>query len=337
MTIRVALVTLLVAVLLAPPVIAQAPQDSTLDNLIHAADYHTAPLGSLGAVVERGPGPVDMILVTGFGLGASVFDGFMKRNETRYHMLAVTLPGFEGTKAPPMPPPGTSYGANTWTNAAIGAVSALIDERKLDRPILVGHFINGTQVAMQLALAHPERVAGVVLLSGTPRFEPAATTQWWPKNLTLEQKIKAVDQFSAPRWFKTVTRATWVKGNFIGPDYAADSTLGARAADQANDAALPVLIRYLCEFHASDLWPALETFPTPLLVMQPDFTAAVAADSTRNYIQGYIEEPSRGVFDKRTDVRMVYLKNSGILVMDDQPADVDREIGAFVEQVRKGR
>src|SRR5437868_1993917 len=93
--------------LVAVPVVAQAPalpalQDSTLDNLVHAKDYVTAAPGTLGAVVERGKGPIDMVLVSGFGNGASVFDGFMNRNASRYHMVAVTLPGFEGTAAPPM-------------------------------------------------------------------------------------------------------------------------------------------------------------------------------------------------------------------------------------------
>src|SRR5262245_60814298 len=85
--------------LAATPARGQQPpaQDSTLNNLVHAPDYVTALLGSLGAVVERGRGPIDMVLVSGSGMGASVFEGFMRRNADRYHMLAVTLPGFEGT------------------------------------------------------------------------------------------------------------------------------------------------------------------------------------------------------------------------------------------------
>src|SRR5262249_26309965 len=95
---------LAIALLIAARTLAQpAPQDSTLDNLVHAPGYVTAAPGTLGAVVERGRGPIDMILVSGFGVGASAFDGFMKRNAARYHMFAITLPGFEGTAAPPMP------------------------------------------------------------------------------------------------------------------------------------------------------------------------------------------------------------------------------------------
>src|SRR5262245_40600271 len=258
--------------LAAPAAGQQAPsQDSTLNNLLHAPDYVPAPLGSLGAVVERGRGPVDMILVSGFGLGASAFEGFMARNTARYHMLAVTLPGFEGTAAPPMPPAGTSYGEQTWTRAAADAIVRLIHERRLHRPILVGHFINGSQVTMRVAVEHPELVRSLVLLAGTPRYEPVKAGRFWPKNLTLEQKVRAVDQFSAPRWFKTVTRATWVKNNFVATDYSVDSARGRPFADRANAPPLSVLIRYLCEFHASDLWPDLDRLQRPLLLIQPNF------------------------------------------------------------------
>jgi len=320
----------------ASPAIAQpgAAQDSTLDNLVHAPGYVTSVPGTLGAVVERGKGPVDMVLVSGFGVGASAFEGFMQRNANRYHMLAVTLPGFEDTAAPPMPPTGTSYGDQTWTRAAIDAVVKLIDERKLDRPVVVGHFINGTQVAMRVALAHPEKVRAVVLLAGTPRFEPVASSRFWPKNLTLEKKIQATDQFSAPRWFKTVTRETWVKGNFIAGDYSVDPVLGGRFADRANQPPLPVLVRYLCEFHASDLWPDLERVAPPLLVIQPSFTASVRADTTRNYLQGYFEEPWKGRLAGRPRTESLFVADAGILVMEDQAAIVDRKIADFLKQHR---
>ena len=52
-------------------------------------------------------------------------------------MYAVTLPGFGGTPAPPMPVAGTSYGGQTWTNGAVGGIKRLIVREALDRPVIV--------------------------------------------------------------------------------------------------------------------------------------------------------------------------------------------------------
>ncbi len=315
----------------APP--AEPAQDPKLDNLSHAEGYATAKPDTLGAVVERGKGPIDMVLVSGFGSGASVFEGFLQRNAERYHMLAVTLAGFEGTAAPPMPPAGTSYGAQTWTHGAITAVTNLIAEKKLVRPVLVGHFVNGTQVAARIALERPELARALVLLAGSPRFEPTETSPYWPKGMTLEQKVKAVDEFLAPRWFKTVTRKTWVNGNFVGGDYSvADEARGRKAADRANDAPLPVLVRYLCEFHASDLKPDLEGLKPPLLLLQPAFTEALRADATRTYLAGYLKEPWGDAFEGRPHTEVKFLEGAGILVMDDAAEEVDRAIEAFLKR-----
>ncbi len=316
----------LIACLTPRPALAQQgepPQDPKLDNLVHEAGYKTAPPGSLGAVVERGKGPIDMVLVSGFGVGASAFEGFMQRNADRYHMLAVTLPGFEGTPAPPMPAADASYGAQTWTHAAIEAVAKLIQDRGLKKPALVGHFINGTQAELARAL---------ILLAGTPRYELVESTPSWPKDLTLEKKIIGVDRGLAPAWFKTVTRKTWVSNNFVATDYSTDAARGKKFADLANLPPLPVLIRYLCEFHASDVKIGLEKMKQPLLLIQPSFTEAVRADAKRGYLTSYFKEPWRDAFKDRPHTEKVFLDDAGILLMDDKPTEVDAAIAGFLER-----
>ena len=312
-----------------------APQDPALDNLVHEPGYKTADLGSLGAVVERGKGPIDMVLISGFGLGASAFERFMERNAKRYHMLAITLPGCEGTAAPPMPPAGTSYGDQTWTAAATEAVVRLIKERKLRRPVLVGHFLNGTQVAAQVAIDHPALVRGVILLAGSPRFEPIEAMPYWPQGLTLEKKVAMVDSGLAPRWFKTVTRTAWVTNNFVATDFSTDEAHGKTFADRANAPPLPVLIRYLCEFHASDVAPALAHSTLPVLMIQPLFTEALRSDKARSYLVSYFRQPWQGVFDDRAKTTVSYLDDAGILVMDDKPGEVDTLIAVFLKTLAR--
>lgn len=311
---------------------AEAPTDPGLDNLVHEAGYRTAELGSLGAVVERGKGRIDMVLISGFGLGASAFEGFMQRNAKRYHMLAITLPGFEGTAAPPMPPAGTSYGDQTWTRAATDAVVRLIQERRLRRPVMVGHYLNGTQVAAQVAIDHPELVSGLILLAGSPRYEPVEASPNWASGLTLQQKVPMVDKGLAPRWFKTVTRTTWVTNNFTATDFSVDEAHGKTFADRANAPPLPVLIRYLCEFHASDVAPALSNTTLPILLIQPLFTEALRSDKKRSYLVSYFKKPWEGVFDHRASSKVSFLDDAGILVMDDRPREVDRLISEFLKK-----
>ena len=322
----------LVLLLGATPALSQPAQDSTLNNLVHDAGYKTCEPCSLGAVIERGKGPIDMVLVSGFGVGASAFEGFMRRNAARYHMLAITLPGFEGTAAPPMPAAGTSYGDQTWTHAATEAVARLITQRKLKRPVLVGHFINGTQVAARVAIDHPELARALILFAGTPRYEPTRPSPYWPQGLALEKKVAAIDRFMAPRWFKTVTRATWVKNNFTAPDYSTDSARGAAFADLANTPPLPVLIRYLCEFHASDVRADFSKLTQPLLLVRPTFTAAVRADTNRVYLPSYFQQPWLGVLDHRAHTETLDVEEAAILVMDDQAEKVDQAVAAFLKR-----
>lgn len=330
---------LLVLLLFTPLTTAQLPadaQDPKLDNLVHATGTVTAELGTLGAVVERGSGPIDMVCVSGFGLGASVFERFAERNAARYRMFLVTLAGCEGTAPAPMPAAGTSYGAQTWTSGAVAGVVRLIQERKLARPVLVGHFVNGTQVAARVALEHPELVRALVLLAGTTRFEPLNSMPFWPRELTLEQKVKMVDTGLAPAWFKTVTPSTWVAGNFTASDYSpVDGERGKLFADRANAPALPVLIRYLCEFHASDLAPALDQLALPLLVVSPGFDESLRADPKRNYVFAYCDEPWRGRFEGRARAERLVLPGAGILVHDDKPAEVDAALADFLARHAK--
>ena len=308
------------------------PQDPSLDNLVHEAGYKPAELGSLGAVVERGKGPIDMVLISGLGVGASAVEGFMQRNAKRYHMLAITLPGFEGAAAPPMPPAGTSYGDQTWTRAAADAVVRLIKERRLRRPVVVGHFVNGTQVAAQVARENAVRARGLVLLAGSSRYEPVEATPYWPQGLPLGKKVAMVDNGLAPRWFKTVTRTTWVANNFLPTDYSVDEAHGKTFADRANAPPLPVLIRYLCEFHASDVAPMLAHASLPILLIQPQFTETLRSDTKRSYLASDFKQPWQGVFDKRARSSVSYLDGAGILVMDDKPAEVDRLISEFLKK-----
>ena len=77
---------------------ARMEQDPALDNLVHPEGYRTAEPGTLGGVIRRGEGPVDMVLVAGAGFGAEVFEGFMQANAALFRGAAGE-PGQAGASA----------------------------------------------------------------------------------------------------------------------------------------------------------------------------------------------------------------------------------------------
>ncbi len=226
-------------------------QDASLDNLVDPPGYASAALGTLGGVQRAGQGKQALILVPGLGFGAGIFDEFLQRHAQEFTMYAVTLAGFGGTPAPPSPSATTSFGDQTWTNAALGALEKLIVDEHLERPIVAGHWLGGTQIALRLAGRRPQQVKAVVLFAGSACMtsaDPGRAAQL----ATLEGRVAAIDQYMAPKWFKTVTRETWDDNNFLPGDYARDPVRGLRLWRAAATPPLHVWVRYLCEFNAQD-------------------------------------------------------------------------------------
>jgi pimeloyl-ACP methyl ester carboxylesterase len=300
-------------------------QDSTLDNLQHDPGYVTAPLGTLGQVLRRGSGPTDVLIIAGWGFGATEFDRFMQDNAARYRMVAVTLPGFGGTAAPPMPPAGTSYGDATWTTAAEGAILRLIETERLRRPIILGHFIVGTQVALRLALARPDLVGGLVIVGGEPmRFVPSRRDSTGKTPMPRDERVSGVDNFMAPRWFKTVTKKTWLANNYAQPQYARDSTRAAELWRRSSDVPLPVMIRYLCEYYAMDLRDEFPRLAVETRVLVPEFSPEILADPRQSYVKQLFWDSWENVRGANPRMQVRRVAQSRIFVTEDRP-DVVRD------------
>ncbi len=120
------------------------------------------------AVHERGTGDPPLVLVHGLGSDMRVWSENLAPLAARHRVVAVDLAGF-GRSAKP-------------TRAAalrdhVACVRALVDELG-GRAVLVGHSMGG-QIALRLAIDHPERVAALVL-SAPAGLEPftAAEGAW---------------------------------------------------------------------------------------------------------------------------------------------------------------
>ena len=309
---------------------ARMEQDPELDNLVHPEGYRTAAPGTLGRMIRRGDGPVDMVLIAGAGFGAEVFEGFMQANAQRYRMLAVTLPGFGGTPAPPMPPTNTSYGELSWTRGAQDALARLIEAEKLGRPVVVGHWLSATPVAVGLGLERPDLVRGVIVISGVPKFVPmSGTGMAEPTN--VRQRVAMVDHYLAPEWFKTVTRETWDDNNFMPRDYAIHPLRAQQLWMEAASPPLPVWIRYLCESWAQDSTARLARLEVPLLILRPGLDDLYhRGPQMGDYLQALLHRGWEGVEEQSDKIEVETILDSRVFIMDDQPERLDVAVERFV-------
>ena len=304
-------------------------QDPTLNNLAHADGYETGVLGELGRVDKVGAGPKDMIFIAGAGFGAEIWDSFMATRTETHTMYAVTLAGFGDTVAPAMPEAGTSYGDQTWTHAAKEGIQRLIAQERLQRPIVVGHWLTATQVALRVALDNPDKVSAVIIISGIakslPRHGPGADT---PQSLRAQ--VEFIDTIMAPRWFKTVTRDTWDDNNFYPGDYARHPVRALQLWRMAASPTLPVWIRYLCEAWAQDVTLELDRLRVPMLLLMPGFDADFWFVPEQDYMRAYTQGTWDGIEELNELITVHTVPDTRVFIMDDQPELLDQAIEAFL-------
>lgn len=98
-----------------------------------------------------------LVLLTGLGNNAHVFDKFAPKLTPNYHVYGITRRGFGVSSAPT--PDMTNY-----TAARLGEdVLAVIDALHLNQPVVAGHSIAGEELSY-IGNVHPEKVAGLIYL-----------------------------------------------------------------------------------------------------------------------------------------------------------------------------
>lgn len=307
-------------------------QDSTLNNLVDPPGYQTAPPGTLGGIKDTGSGTQEMILIPGLGFGGDVFDELTARWNAKYRMHVVTLSGFGGTEAPPAPADSVSFSDETWTHGALRAIEGLIAKKGIERPIIVGHWMTGTQLALRLAMEHPQDSKAVIIIAGSARFVPTDTTRM-PAQMPLAQRVAGIDRYMAPRWFKTVTRETWDDNNFMPHDYAINPILGLRLWRQAAQPPLHVWVRYLCEFYAQDISLKLDSLTVPTLVILPGLEG-IYHDEGNNYMVAFTRSSWDGPPRENPNVTFVTIPESRVCLWLDQPEAFDAAVEGFLQSLQ---
>ena len=134
-----------------PPLSALVDEDSRFIE-VNGIDVHYKQYGS---------GEPVMILLHGFGASTFSWREVMKPLSEYGTVIAFDRPAFGLTERPM---PGEWEGESPYTlNSQINLLIGLMDRLNVEKAVLIGNSAGGT-VAAAAALAHPQRVAALVLV-----------------------------------------------------------------------------------------------------------------------------------------------------------------------------
>jgi len=311
---------------------AQPGLDRSRNNLVYPAGYAPATAGRLDVV---GKGPTALVFIGGWGFSADIFRAFATSVASEYTTYLVTLPGFSGTPGWPMPPDSVSHSTTPWISRSAAWVAQALGERDVRQAIVIGHFIIGSHVALEVARRDPSRVRGVVVVGGElSRYWPSRADTTGRTPSTPAQRAASVDRFLVPQFFRYVTDSTWTANNYLPHTYSVDSTRAQRLWQEQARVPLPIMIRYLSDYYATEFAPKLDSMSAPILVLEPGFNATIMSDSRTPYFKAFFHdswEPAR----THSNVAFRVVPNAAVNVWEDQPEVFRSELKQFVARTAR--
>ncbi len=287
----------------------------TLWTLTAALAASTAHAGvPLGHIETRGTGPTPVVLIAGLACDWTVWDAFMSRNGDQFTMYAVTLPGMAGTQAPPKP---ATEGGTPWMDSTIESLTALIDEKQMKEPVIVGHSLGG-HMALRLALDHPDKVGRVVMVDALPSFPVGGGS------VVGEQRQAIIDGILTPNLRNQDTKQWTDSFAREGIMMVANADRGEQIRDMLKTTDGEVTVQYFIEGLRSDLAPRLGELKVPTLAIVA-MNERLPAGMTPLQARAFWEETDA----KSDQLEVVVFENTLHFVMDDRSAAFDAAVAAF--------
>lgn len=169
---------------------AVAHAASSADTSPHKVLFVTVDRGVKLEVLDWGGTGRPLVLLTGRGDDAHVFDKFALNFTARHHVYALTRRGYGRSDKPAAT--AENYDAHRLGDDVLAVMAAL----NLDRPVLAGHSIAGEELS-SIGSRQPERVAGLIYLDahGPSGFYNAAEGNYF---VEMAELLRRLNELSAP-------------------------------------------------------------------------------------------------------------------------------------------
>ena len=271
-----------------------------------------------------GPQARTLVMLTGNGNTAHVFDQFVQKLTPLYHVYGVTRRGFGASSAP-----ASGYGADRLGDDVL----AVLDALKINKPVMVGHSIAGEELS-SIGSRYPERIAGLVYLDSVYdyAFYDSARGDVWIDSLELRRKLDRIKcctgaqdpqdlrdllQTILPQFEMALQNQLKMPGALPGPDAASGNTGPSRmildGMQKYTKIPVPILAIYALPHDLGRQAPAT-----------PEGRAAQAA------LEEAIIGAQATAFERDVpSARVVRIPNADHYVFQSHEADVLREMNAF--------
>ena len=184
------------------------------------------------------------------------------RLEGQYTVYLLTLPGFDGRK----PVPGA-------TLESLSRICAtLIETRKIDKPVLIGHSLGGT-LSLAFAAEHSDLIAGVVAVDGLPVFP--GTERMTGDRSALAASARAQLAGQTPAQFAEYQR------NYMKQMGSIDEAIASSIAERSSRSDVGATAEFAAQLLLLDLRPRLPAIKVPVVEISPFHAPDFARDRRR--------------------------------------------------------
>jgi pimeloyl-ACP methyl ester carboxylesterase len=274
-----------------------------------------AATGMIGTLkVERhGDHGRPVILIPGLEGGPWVWQRTMAALQKDHVVYAVTLAGFDGVPAP--------AGEGKLFDRADASLKQLIEQRRIDKPVLVGHSLGGT-LALRFAGEHPQMISGVVAVDGLPVF-PGMERMDADRRKAMVTRIRQQVAALSPAQFAAQALAYMQHVGVIDPQ------LAARYAPMNTRSDIKASARYMAEDMLADYRPLLKSANVPILEISP-YNAPDVIQSPTAMSEARKTAYYESLLAGAPQASVVSISPSRHFVMLDQPAKFQRTLEGFL-------
>ena len=278
-----------------------------------AAAATSGQVGTLKYEVHGAQGrPV--ILIPGLEGGPWVWKDTTARLEKNHVVYAVTLAGFDG-----MPASARKTGL---IDQADTSLLQLIEQRHIDRPVLVGHSLGGT-LALRFAGEHPKLVSGVVAVDGLPIF-PGMDRVSAEQRQAIAERTRTQMGALTPAQFQAAALGYMQHVGVIDPKLAEQyGPMNARSD-------IAAAAGYAAEDMAADYRPLLKQADVPILEISP-YHAPDFAKPPLQLSEAQKTAYYQSLLADAPHAKVVSIAPSRHFVMLDQPTKFQQALDDFLK------